>query len=126
MATGVALERNAMTPSSPFDPASFPEQRREPRIPCNQTGEYLKSVVTGEVVAFEEGCATVLNKSVEGMLLCLPLSFDPGRILEITLERAGHHHVTTVLEVCWSKLREHDMQADQYLVGCRSLFAYLS
>ena len=96
------------------------DQRREPRIPCSRAGTYLKMA---DEESFEEGGTTVLNISSEGMLLHMPQSYDPGSIIELSLQDDRIGHFTTVLEARWTQ--PHD-QPDRYLVGCRTLYAAFS
>lgn len=113
------------TASSTETGSTNKEQRREPRVSCHQVGNYVKSTSGENNVAFEEGITTALNRSTEGMLLSMPMSFEPGRILEVTFRRNDGPKITNILEVRWSKPSGQDAQPSQYLVGCRSLHASL-
>lgn len=84
----------------------------------------MRTAIENAGVEFEEGTATVLNKSAEGMLLRMPKPVDPGRILEVTFQSEGNPEFHTVLEVRWTK-PSTAMEPPQYFVGCRSLFACL-
>lgn len=96
------------------------EQRREVRRPSRQIGSYLKSIAA-EQVEFEEGRATLLNESTQGMLLRISRSFKPGGILEVSFKDAKKHETTTILKVCWS--RPVSRGAKAHFIGCRRLLA---
>jgi hypothetical protein len=99
---------------------STDEHRREARLPCDKSGSFLKMV--GEE-SFEEGGATVLNFSSEGMLLRLPKAYQPGSILEVRSSDARMGNLTTILEARWS---QPDPQSGRNLIGCRTLYASIS
>ena len=96
------------------------DHRREPRLPCEKSGSFLKMV---SEEAFEEGGATVLNFSSEGMLLRLPKAYQPGSILEVRSSDARIGNMTTILEARWS---QPDQQSGRNLIGCRTLYASYS
>lgn len=89
-------------------------------MPCEKSGSFLKMV--GEE-SFEEGGATVLNFSSEGMLLRLPKAYQAGSILEVRSSDARIGDLTAILETRWS---QPDQQSGRNLVGCRTLYASFS
>jgi hypothetical protein len=78
--------------------------------------------------SFEEGGATVLNISSEGMLLHVPKSYDPGAIIELSLPdpRNRQFTFTTILEARWAQSNNKPDRHIQHLVGCRTLYACFS
>jgi hypothetical protein len=96
------------------------EQRREVRRPSGQIGSYLKCLAA-EKLEFEEGRATLLNQSTEGMLLRIAKPFKAGGILEVSFKDGKKHETTTVLKVCWS--RPVSRGAKAHLLGCHRLLA---
>jgi PilZ domain len=96
------------------------EQRREARRRSRQIGSYLKSLAA-EKLEFEEGRATLVNESTQGMLLRISRPFKPGGILEVSFKDAKKHETTTVLKVCWA--RPVSRGAKAHLIGCRRLIA---
>jgi hypothetical protein len=100
------------------------EQRREVRQPCRQAVSYLKSLIKGDTISFEEGLGTILNESLNGALIGIPRSYHAGDIIEVQLRRPGERPPITLFEVCWSQLVRHGFETQGSLIGCRRLFTY--
>jgi len=104
----------------------FPMRNRERRTPFLQVGQYLKSVIVGDIVNFEEGTVTSLNKSGHGLLLRMSQHFDQGDILEVRFKSSDQESTTTILEVRWSKPVRSRSGSRYYRVGCRNLISFES
>ena len=74
-------------------------RNRERRTPLLRVGQYLKSVLVGDLVNFEEGTVTSLNNSGHGLLLRMSRPFDQGDILEVRFKSSDQESTTTILEV---------------------------
>lgn len=101
-------------------------RKRERRTPFLQVGQYLKSVIVGDIVNFVEGTVTSLNKSGHGLLLQMSRPFDQGDIFEVRFKSSDQRSTTTVLEVRWSKPVNPRSGSRHYRVGCRNLISFES
>ena len=100
------------------------EQRGEVRKPSRQAVTYIKSLIKGDTVTFDEGRGTILNESVNGALVGMPRSYTTGDIIEVQLRRPGERPPITLFEVCWSQPVRHGFETQGSLIGCRRLFTY--
>ena len=96
------------------------ERRREtrrPRIsPCTY-GLMDSTNHNGEIC--EEGYGTAVNDSPTGMRLLLGVAPSKGQFLEIQTDDRTLERPVCLVEVCWTKPLQEDMQDALYLVGCR-------
>ena len=99
---------------------------RERRTPFLQVGQYLKSVIVGDIVNFEEGTVTSLNKSGHGLLLQMSRPFDQGDILEVRFNSSEQQSTTAVVEVRWAEPVRSRSGSRYYRVGCRNLISFES
>ena len=100
------------------------EQRGELRKPSRQAVTYLKSLIKGETITFDEGLGTILNESLNGALVGMPRSYNAGDIIEVQLRCPGERPPIILLEVCWSQRVRHGFETQGSLIGCRRLFTY--
>lgn len=98
------------------------EQRGQLRHPSEQVARYLKSLITGDTIMFEEGSVTIRNESLNGALLKVPRLFHDGDILEVNIKQPAGPPVTTLFEVCWSQTLERWSESQSYVIGCRRMF----
>lgn len=97
------------------------EQNGELRKALRQPGRYLRSVINGETIIFEEGRVTCLQVSEHDLLLEIPQRFKLGDIFEVTFPASGNRAI--VLEVRWSDSPSGRTVQQSYRVGCRRLFS---
>jgi len=100
------------------------EQRGELRKPSRQAVTYLKSLIKGDTITFDEGLGTMLNESLNGALVGMPRSYNAGDIIEVQLRRPGERPQNTLVGVCWSQPGRHGFETQGSLIGCRRLFTY--
>jgi hypothetical protein len=79
--------------------------------------------VDNSTVEFSEGLGHAINCSVGGMLLLLPEKVAQRQVFEILVpSEARKEQITTLVEVCWTRLIPVSGYVKMYLTGTRFLF----
>src|SRR5262245_55467312 len=99
------------------------ERRGESRHPSHQHGTYLKNLNIGYSTTFEQRRVTMMNESVNGVLLQTSRSFNGGDIIEVDWPESAESLATTLYEVRWSQPLEARADCRGYEIGCRLLFS---
>jgi hypothetical protein len=100
------------------------EQRDSKRAPCRLVCPFkLTKFVEKSTVKLTKGYAHVINKSVRGMLLLLPVPLNRRQVVEIQVpSEARKTPHTKLVEVCWARPIPVSDRVKMYLAGTRCFF----
>jgi hypothetical protein len=82
-----------------------------------------------ESFVIEQGTAITLNRSTEGVLLCMRQAPHVMQMIEVRSPCAGLYRTMIVFDVRWVRPVHVESSGHLYLVGCRRMFGpchYLS
>ena len=86
-------------------------------------------VIEEEFLVIEQGKAITLNRSIEGVLLCMRQAPHVMQMIEVRIPCAGLSRTMIVFDVRWVRPVHVESYGHLYLVGCRRMFGpchYLS
>ena len=100
------------------------ERRDSKRAPCRLVCLFkLTKFVDKSTVKLTKGFGHVINKSVRGMLLLLPVPLNKRQVVEIQVSSEARKTMSTKLvEVCWARPISVSTRVKMYLAGTRFFF----
>jgi hypothetical protein len=100
------------------------ERRDSKRAPCRLVCPFkLTKFVDKSTVKLTKGFGHVINKSVRGMLLLLPVPLNKRQVVEIQVSSEARKTMSTKLvEVCWARAIPVSTRVKMYLAGTRFFF----
>jgi len=100
------------------------ERRDSKRAPCRLVCPFtLTKFVDKSTVKLTKGFGHVINKSVRGMLLLLPVPLNKRQVVEIQVpSEAEKTPSTKLVEVCWARAIPVSTRVKMYLAGTRFFF----
>ena len=100
------------------------ERRDSKRAPCRLVCPFkLTKFVDKSTVKLTKGFGHVINKSVRGMLLLLPVPLNKRQVVEIQVSsEARKTPRTKLVEVCWARPIPVSTRVKMYLAGTRFFF----
>jgi hypothetical protein len=100
------------------------ERRDSKRAPCRLVCLFkLTKFVDKSTVKLTKGFGHVINKSVRGMLLLLPVPLNKRQVVEIQVSsEARKTPRTKLVEVCWARPIPVSTRVKMYLAGTRFFF----
>jgi hypothetical protein len=100
------------------------ERRDSKRAPCRLVCPFkLTKFVDKSTVKLTKGFGHVINKSVRGMLLLLPVPLNKRQVVEIQVSSDARKTPSTKLvEVCWARAIPVSTRVKMYLAGTRFFF----
>ena len=100
------------------------ERRDSKRAPCRLVCPFkLTKFVDKSTVMLTKGFGHVINKSVRGMLLLLPVPLNKRQVVEIQVSSEARKTMSTKLvEVCWARAIPVSTRVKMYLAGTRFFF----
>jgi hypothetical protein len=100
------------------------ERRDNKRAPCRLVCPFkLTKFVDKSTVKLTKGFGHVINKSVRGMLLLLPVPLIKRQVVEIQVSSEARKTPSTKLvEVCWARAIPVSTRVKMYLAGTRFFF----
>ena len=100
------------------------ERRDSKRAPCMLVCPFkLTKFVDKSTVKLTKGFGHVINKSVRGMLLLLPVPLNKRQVVEIQVPSEARKTLSTKLvEVCWARPIPVSTRVKMYLAGTRFFF----
>jgi hypothetical protein len=110
--------------------AIYTERRCESRMDSRLLCSYeMIEAIEEESVVIEQGKAIALNRSTEGMLLCMRPAPHVMQMIEVRIPCYRWCRTATVFDVRWIRSVHMESFGHLYLVGCRRVFGpchYLS
>ena len=110
--------------------AIYPERRCESRMDSRLLCSYeMIEAIEEESVVIEQGKAIVLNRSTEGMLLCMRQAPHVMQMIEVRIPCYRWRRTATVFDVRWIRPVQVRSFGNPYLVGCQRVLGpcpYLS
>jgi hypothetical protein len=110
--------------------AIYPERRCESRMDSRLLCSYeMIEAIEEESVVIEQGKAIALNRSTEGMLLCMRQAPHARQLIEVHTPRYRWSRAVTVFDVRWIRPVQVGSFGKLYLVGCQRVLGpchYLS
>ena len=98
-------------------------RRREARTDhCQMCSYELLEAVKEETAVIRYGEATMLNQSVEGMLLLMDRAPDMHQLFEVRTSRSRWARTVYIFEARWVRLLQVEQRGALYLVGCERIF----
>lgn len=79
-------------------------------------------VIEEEFLVIERGKAIILNRSVEGVLLCMRLAPHEKQLIEVHTPCSGLYRTRIVFDIRWTRPFQVESVGNLYLVGCRRMF----
>ena len=117
---------SAVTPPT----AVCSDHRCESRMDYRHLCSYeMIEAIEEESVVIEQGEAITLNRSTEGVLLCMRQAPHVMQMIEVRTPRSRWGRTMTVFDVRWVRPVHVESYGHLYLAGCRRMFGpchYLS
>lgn len=103
--------------------AIYPERRCESRMDSGLLCSYeMIEAIEEESVVIEQGKAIALNRSTEGMLLCMRRAPHMMQMIEVRIPCYRWRRTATVFDVRWIRSVHMESFGHLFLVGCRREF----
>ena len=106
------------------------DRRCESRMDYRRLCSYeMIEVIEEESFVIEQGKAITLNRSTEGVLLCMRQAPHVMQMIEVRIPRSKWGRTMNVFDVRWVRPVHVESYGHLYLVGCRRMFGpchYLS
>ena len=103
--------------------AIYPERRCESHMDSRLLCSYeMIEAIEEESVVIEQGKAIVLNRSTEGMLLCMRQAPHVMQMIEVRIPCYRWRRTATVFDVRWIRPIQVGSFGNLYLVGCQRIF----
>lgn len=116
--------------AAPPPTAVCSDHRCESRMDYRDLCSYeMIEVIEEEFLVIEQGKAITLNRSIEGVLLCMRQAPHVTQMIEVRIPCAGLSRTMIVFDVRWVRPVHVESYGHLYLVGCRRMFGpchYLS
>ena len=101
----------------------YPERRCESRMDSGLLCSYeMIEAIEEESVVIEQGKAIALNRSTEGMLLCMRRAPHMMQMIEVRIPCYRWRRTATVFDVRWIRSVHMESFGHLFLVGCRREF----